>query len=673
LYLFCDSLERKFFLINLYATPKKNSTTSPYQGDYLILEKYNWFVESNQMDRSVTIITTGSKSTVLELEPGRQLLRIYRSSESSLIVISSDTTFYFGNRKTVQQMMMTESEQIKQISEKISDNIRAAYQSFGTEDYPVTLKSYYQSYMPDLQKECISKIDKNIRILIHNSFMEEQVRLIRKFFANEEIDGILYALRVFFLNPDIRNEKIPQDPATKISKNDEDLDIENNTENDNREIVIIQSFFRMARIKSYKNLHNPDYPLHTQIRNELQKLSDLFDLSLTSQLLRNIINRHNLQDLYSCSKDFIHVLNIEEVRGILGNVRQEQWFPIIRFVVNPNPMETVLAMFELLINLPRITLRVFNNQERRKIPHIVNHVISVCYKHLPTGYTVFAHGHSGKQRFKELDWTIRVITIKGKSMLYQFDEQQFLPLETKPPKLVIEELTGTYIPNIENYISRWILRAVPGSIVSIRLATSYSLVEIRITIRDEKGNILIDTKGDYTILLPVVILKSKHHEVKKANRDVNENAQNAVQKKNYYVEALVLNQSWPLTDAEWTVVNQTKMKIRANQEKKQLGNKISSRSIPLKKDLKQYEDQVLESPYWIFQVVTDARDAIEVHLSYIYYIYTYKIYRIKNLSSTLIVVKCYQKMYIKLLRRLYHTNLYRIDEFLDINSHGTLF
>jgi hypothetical protein len=614
LYLFCDSLERKFFLINFYATPKKKNDNSPHQGDYLILEKYNWFVESNQMDGSVIIITTGSKSTVLELEAGRQLLRIYRSSESSLIVISSNTTFYFENRKIVQQMMITESEQIKQISEKISNNLGEAYQSFGTENYPVMLKNYYQSYMPDLQKES-SRIDKNIRKLIHNSFMEEQVRLIRKFFANEELEGILHALRVFFLNPDIRlHRKIPQDSVTRISKNDEDLKYIN-------EVVTIQSFFRMARIKDYKNLHSPDHPLHMQIRKELQKLVDLFDSSLTSQLLRNVINRHDLRDLYSCSEDFAHVLNIQEVKGTLTNIRQEQWFPIIRFVVNPNPMETVLAIFELLINLPRVTLRVFNNQKRHEMPHIVNHVISARYKHLPTGYMIFAHGHSEKwQRFKELDWVIRVVTIKGESTLYQFDEQQFLPLETKPPKLVVEELTGTYIPNIKNYISRWILRA-PESIVSIRLATSYSLAEIRIIICDEKRNILIDTKGDYRILLPVVILKS-NHEVKEGNQDVNENAQNAMQKKNYYIEAFVLNQSWPLTKAEWTVVNQTKMKIRANQEKKmqkEVGNKISSRSIPLKKDLKQYvnEEQVLESPYWILQVVADAQDAIEVHLSYI--------------------------------------------------------
>jgi len=593
---------------------KKKNRKNPYQGDYLILEKYNWFVESNNMDRSVTIITTGSKSTVLELEAGRQLLRIYRSSESSLIVISSNTTFYFENRKIVQQMMITESEQIKQISQEISDNLRTAYQSFGTEDYPIMLKSYYQSYMPDLQEEP-SRVDKNVRKLIHDSFMKEQVRLIRKFFANEEFEGILHALRVFFLNPDIRlhPQKIPQDFVTTNSENDEDSE----------KVVIIQSFFRMARIKSYKNLHSPDHPLHIQICKELQKLSDLFDSTLTSQLLRNFINRHDLQDLYPCSKDFTHVLNIQEVRGTLMNVRQEQWFPIIRFVVNPKPMERVLAIFELLINLPHVTLRVFSNQEGHKMPHIVNYVTSAYYKHLPTGYTLFAHGYSEKQRFKELDWIIRVITINGGSMLYQFDEQQFLPLETKPSKLIVEELFGTYIPNIKNYISRWILRAVPGSIVSIRLTTSYSLTEIRITIHDEEENILIDTEGNYTILLPVVILKSKY-EVKEENQDVNENAQNAMQKKNYYVEAFVLNQSWPLTNAEWTVVNQTKMKIRANQEKKmQIGNKVSSRSISLKKDLKQYvsEEQLLESPYWILQVVTDAQDAVEVYLLYIFIIY----------------------------------------------------
>ncbi|RLU20236.1 hypothetical protein DMN91_006843 [Ooceraea biroi] len=604
-----------FYKLNI---PKKKNINS-HQSDYVILEKHNWFFESDQTDQSITIITTGTKSTVLELEAGRQLLQIYRSSESSVIIISSNTTFCLGNRATVQQMMMTESEQIKQMSKKISDNLRAAYRSFGTKDYLAMLKNYYQSYMPSLQKES-PVINKNIRTLIHHSFMEEQVRLIRKAFPNEELKNIFHALRVFFLNPDIRLEYFNSVTDQKILQEFTTAEISE----DNKDVLryiqgatIIQSFFKMARVKGYKDLHNPDHPMHTQIRNELHKISDLFDSSFTSQLLRNVINRHHsLRDLYPCSEDFAHVLNIQEFRGVLGNIKHEQWFPIVRLVVNAKPAETVLAVFELLVDLPRVALSVFNNQDRREMPRVVNHVAPARYEHLPTGYTVFAYGRSEKQRFKELDWMIRVITMKGESMLYQLGEQQPLSLETKLPKLAVETLVGVYIPNIKNCISRWILRATPESIVSIRLATSYSLAEVRIRIIDEEGDILTDTKGGCTILLPVVYLKPiEHHKVKKRYAGVDEESKNAVQgKSSYYVEAFVLNDSWPLTDAEWMVVNQAKLKIVGNLETKiRVGNKKSSNS--LKKDLRQFvnDDQVLESPYWILQVVTDAQDAVEIY------------------------------------------------------------
>lgn len=624
LYLFCDSLERKFFLITLCTAPKKENIGSSENG-YLILEKHNWFVETDQTNESVTVSTTGIKTTVLELEAGRQLLRIYRSSNATLMIISSNTPFYLGNRTTIQQIMMTESKQVKLMAKKISDNLRAAYQSFGTKDYLVMLKNYYQSYMPSLQEESLA-INKNIRMLIHNAFMEEQVRLITEAFSDEELEKTLHVLRVFFLNPDIRLEYFNFDrqqtterknlqniPTMKISENNKEVS------EYNHKATIIQSFFKMARVKGYKDIHNPDHPLHTQMCKYLQKLSDLFDSFLTSQLLRNVINRHRLRDLYPCSKDFAHVLNIQELRGTLENINYEQWFPIARFVINPKLAETVFPIFELLIDVPHVALRIFTNQDLREMPRIMNHVTPARYKHSPTGYTVFAYGRNEKQRFKNLDWTIRVITMKGEPIFYQLDEQQPLSLKTKMPKLLVEESCGTYVPNIKNYISRWILQAVPGSIVSIRLTTSYSLIEIRMKIIDEEGDILADLKGFCTILLPVVILKpTKHYE----RQVIDEKFNNVVQKKSsYYVETFVLDDSWPLTDAEWTVINQIKMK-RNMETNIQVENK-TSKSNSVRKDLKfvnNDKDKTLESPYWILQVVTDAHDAVEV-LHTIYNIY----------------------------------------------------
>ncbi|KAG5317869.1 ADGB protein, partial [Pseudoatta argentina] len=591
LYLFCDSPKKTFFLVNLCAVPKKKNDLN--KKNYLILEKYNWFFVSNSSDQSITISTTGNKSSIMELEAGRHLLQIHSRLDSGLMIISSDTDFHLGDQATVQQLMTSESYRIEQISKIISDNLCKAYRSFGTRNYPSMLTNFYKSYMPNLQFASL-KENKNFRTLIHHFFMEEQVRLIREIVSDEELEDILYSLRIFFLNPRIRLESLDLMTNQNILQDltiNETSEIWLSTSGNCKEVLdqaatTIQSFLKMAVVKGYKKLHNPDHVFHTQIRERLLKLSDLFDLSLASRLLRNVINRHdNLRDLYPCSKDFIYVLNIQEFKDV-RNVRHEQYFPIVRLVVNPKPKGAVLAAFELLTDLPRFALRVFNNQNEREMTRLVNHVIPTRYEYLPDGYTVFAYSWSDNH-FKEVDWTIRVITMKGDPIFYQLDEQQLLSLEIKPPKLKVDELIGTYIPNARDCISRCILQTTSErSIVSIRLTTPYNLTEIKIKVVDEDGNILIDINGDST-------------------------------KKNlYYIEVFVLNNSWPLTNDEWIVVNQTKIKRAEDIKTKSENRALSGSSLStMKKDTKQFasDDQALEPPYWILQVVTDARDIVEIY------------------------------------------------------------
>ncbi|KYM98476.1 Calpain-7-like protein [Cyphomyrmex costatus] len=633
LYLFCDSPKKKFFLINLYAAPKKRNDLQ--KKDYLILEKYNWFITSNLSDQSIIISTTGNKSTIVELEVGRQLLQIYSRLDSGLMIISSDMNFYLGDRATVQQLMTTESCRIEEISKIISDNLCKAYRSFGTSNYPAMLKNFYQSYMPNLQFAS-SRENKNFRKLIHHFFMEEQVQLIRKIVSDEELGDILHSLRIFFLNPHIHirsesfdlitNEKTLQDLTIRKTSKIWFSTSSNCEEVLNQAATTIQSFLKMALVKGYKELHNPNHALHTQIRERLLKISYLFDVSLASRLLRNVISHHdNLRDLYPCSEDFIHVLNIQECKGVLRNIRHEQYFPITRLVVNPKPTKMVLVAFELLIDLPRFALRVFNNQNGHEMTRLVNHVVPTHYEYVPDGYTVFAYSWSDKQHFKELDWTIRMITIKGDPMLCQLDEQQPLSFESESPRLIINELIGTYIPNARNCISRWVLwlpMTSEESIISIRLTTSYSLTEIKIKVVDEDDNILIDVDGGSTVLLPLVILKhiarnEKDYGIENNSQDISKETKNEEKKRLYYIEAFVLNNSWPLTDIEWIVANQAKVKRVVDIKTKiQSENKASSRSglLTVGKDTKQIanDGQALEPPYWILQVVTDAQDAVEI-------------------------------------------------------------
>lgn len=668
LYIFTDSVEEKFFLINFSTFQvtaeivkneekqeeekegeEKDEGTNPktllraHKG-YLAVEKNHWFRKLEKPDYLIFILTAGTKATILEIKPGRHILQVYCHSDSNCYVsISSDTIFHVGDRRKMYQLMCTESEMVEKTAKHISNCVSNAFQAFGTERYPKALKLYYASYIPFSVEE--KKKKKMLCQKAHEYFIKEMANSVTKIIPENELPNVLRALRIFFLNHKIGLQcydeiSIVLRTLRYKSIHGEDLPI-----SDTRYVFspkdeaasVIQSFFKMITLQKYLKMHKPQHEKHNEILQNLLKITELFNYnkqeSLANSILRNIVKYHDtFYDVFYCSKDFEYILQSVEFKGTLTNLKPNQWFPIIRIIINPPVGEVVFANINLFINLLRYDVRVFDNEIDKEILRIVNNVVPTRYEHTKLGYTLFCYGWTDIDinQMKELPWTLNIITMKGQSE-FQFLINEVIFTTITPPALVIEELCNTYIPNSRNYISKWIIRVMQSSIVSFRLQVSYSSAKIRLKVKDEHGNLIARNRGFAVVILPVVYLKfkkkiEKSHERKmrdyKEETDIKKDDKySAVPYTIYYLEGSVLGKTWPLTRAEWSIVSEFKVKPSGSLVRTKLpSNNIikkneSSRS---KKNIKQSAEnvQTLESPYWILQVITDSGSKVEVYFSF---------------------------------------------------------
>lgn len=554
LYMIVDSVEPKFILIDFCSLPE---TETPSSRSYLIVERYNFVEKSSDDDPAALIKTHSAGATILEAGPGRHVFRIlFRAGRSYFVRILSDTLFHVGDKFKIQDLMSFECERIDSIVKNMSNRLSVAVQEFGGPDFNSHLRAFYTSYMPRDENTVRSIEDKKLTKIIHRLFVEELTKLVRESFSTIETATILHALRVFFLNPTIRIS------ISEWNNRSAEHDVDSEYSIRETAAVKIQSFFRMILVKMYKIVHDPSSTRHSTVEQSLRKLVGLFNYtkreSVANSLIRKMIDIS--PSLYPCHEDLSHVLNVDEWKGVARNVGPGQWVPLLRVVVNSasaSAGDTVYANIDFTTGLPRQIIRVVNNETCRE----VNITATTRYPYVRRGYTVIGYGWSDGSKFKELDWSVRVTTVKG---------QPTFSLQTSSPRppLLVQELSNTYVPNASNVIGKWTVAVFTDCLLSFRISTTYSLVETMMRVVDKEGKVLCQAEGGSSLILPAVCLsfegsKRTSSEVPRIRKSrsasllSSDSSRDDEATTEYYVRAYVLNDSWPLTPAEWVVAKET--------------------------------------------------------------------------------------------------------------------
>ncbi|XP_050293996.1 androglobin-like [Anthonomus grandis grandis] len=459
----------------------------------LVIEDYDW--KSNIISQNTMSINTyGTKSLLIGLNPGRKSYRIWISSSSSYVLqVFSDTPITIGCREEYLMACGQESQMLTNLCYELGSGFGQLVQSLGLPEHSINLRSFYQCYKPYRQ------LSKKQLALIHRVFFEELCTIIVE---KTTVPNALDVVKLLFLQlktyeyinpyvetPHLYPENFPREDQVEYAKSMQ------------RAAVKIQAFFKKVYIRLIlKKLQ--DYKLYAEILESLKKIyQEVFAadkrIANCSILMRRFFERAEIRPikhLFEIYNDIDTVLDLHIFNAYTGT-NEQSWVPLCRYEFNVWSEEPIPIKVDLFSNLKNYTVRVFNNDTLEELKRSMNNMLVHKYSKNQNGYTVLCYGWS--------DYITR-ITYK---LIIAHKKSSFGEIVQIPNTLLItQSLKDHYMPNYKNIICRYIIKIYSSVYLTANLTTSFDKVNISLKLLDKKGNVIKETLGTRSAILPILSL-----------------------------------------------------------------------------------------------------------------------------------------------------------------------
>lgn len=346
--------------------PQKEETFSL---GHLIVEDYNWQSEQTSNIR-VFLNSLGTKSVLINLEEGRFCLRLWiETNEQYILNILTDTNLTIGGLELILDSMKAESHRLMNCCFKVSSAYGQLLQSFGTPDYTLSLKKFYNSLKPDVNYK--KRDFENILDL----FLENLLIFLRKSFNQSDYKSSIIALRTLFLNRNIgfsppKNLQAEIETDFNISACEpEDVILLKEIE---RAAVTIQAFFKRVYVQNLKRRQISSHKDFASIFEILRKIyTSCFcvekRLTVCLNFLRTILQKPGISEFFPWIKDLNSVIDIESFTGS-SPVTFANWIPICRYLLYCQAERPLIAKICLFGETEQCLIRVFDNDSGLEIP-----------------------------------------------------------------------------------------------------------------------------------------------------------------------------------------------------------------------------------------------------------------------------------------------------------------
>lgn len=405
----------------------------------------------------------------------------------------------------------------------------------------------------------------------------------------------------------------------------------------------IQAFFKMIYVKKLKQCHDKDHPRFNKVYEVLKTFYKNFlnvdkRFEFLPGLFRRLLmipNEGALLSYYPWCDDLGSVINNQIINGSVTISNEGyQWVPIGRFAFFiDSPFEESVKIV-LFTNIEQFVVRVFNNDTLEEVFRGVNCACVAGYTCNAKGYTLLGYGWSTEQ--KTYFYKYNFITMK------RFDKYSLIIEEEERGRLC---LTQGYHHNKKGIITQVALGITNDVSLTLKLRCSYDQVLVKLRCLTKEGKLVQEITGKGNIILPVlnltyikeepvevapklskvktfktsrksltsvslVNLKKKSSSVPdrdKRSRTGSLTSRRSNQSKKsslkadpkcfYYLEALVLKNSWPLTKEEW-------------KQSDKLTKKTPSKS-SLKSKTKLGDYDSLPNPKWSLELLCNEEDEVQ--------------------------------------------------------------
>ncbi|XP_053829227.1 androglobin isoform X2 [Vidua macroura] len=608
--------------------------------------------------------TSATKATVVNLPVGRHILLFTVTCPiGHHIQLCTMVPCVFGEEEAVMPALQKESSRFIEQATAILRAVGNVINNYSSKDeLPKALKELEVAYCPPGLHD--AKIAEENSKVFNNAFWY----LIEYVLDKKDLYRYKFAFRSFTL--DFKDTDISGDD-TVFSESSEEKTLsscENQTPTSEEEAAAlkIQAIWRGTYIRKILKSREPGTKENTDVEETLKNLWTMIELNFEQyavMLLREIFKRNcNSIEKFPCYEDEWCKMYFTDYAVTYADQPPNAWFLVFREIFFVP--EDMFILTKVFTTIPSCRLHVLDNDTQEEILHAFFKVAPHVYSKNKKGYTFVAEAHTGDQPVAGGKWKLR-----------------FISSHSALPVLSREAVNNTYstlqfkeyyIPNSEFLLFRYFVKVTAPHTATLQVQTSNSDVFIKLQVLDNekeitsvigKGNAVIPVfnfwsnqsllssqlknlqsstvKGVETGRLKKGSSYSSMDSKTSSKTDlvqecsviltdessVSESFENNVgspqQSHQYSIEALVLHDSWPLTESESLLVqelkemqkNEIKVKKMANIPKSTRRSKDKAFEKTEKekfwKESPSLESQPGDSnaPYWILRIVSDQKEA----------------------------------------------------------------
>ncbi|XP_048153581.1 androglobin [Corvus hawaiiensis] len=624
--------------------------------------------------------TSATKATVINLPVGRHILLFTVNCPiGHHIHLCTMVPCVFGEEDTVMPALQKESSRFMEQATAILKAVGNVINNFSSKDeLPKALKELEVAHCPPgLHGTKMS--EENVKVF-NNAFWY----LIKSVLDKKDLCRYKFAFRSFtldFKDTDISGDDtvfsgsfvdVAHSPIPSESSEEKSLSSWENqtpTSEEAAAAVKLQAIWRGTYIRKILKSREPDTKENTDVEETLKNLWTVIELNFEQcavTLLREMFKRNcNSVEKFPCYEDEWCKTYFTDYAVTYADQPPNAWFLVFReiFIVP----EDMLVLTKVFTTIPSCRLHVLDNDTQEEMPHAFFKVTPHVYPKNKKGYTFVAEAHTGDQPVAAGKWKLRFISSQS--------PLPFLSREAVNNIYSTKQFKEYYIPNDEFLLFRYFVKVTAPHTATLQVQTSNSDVFIKLQVLDNEKEITsVIGKGNAVIpvfnfwgnqSLPSSYLKnqeiiqsstrkgSETGQLKKASNNslknsksssksdlvqeapvikidksfILENFENNVgspqQSHQYTIEALVLHDSWLLTESESLLVQELK-EMQKNEIKVKKIASIPESTIRSKdkvfekteKEKFQNERGSLESqpadsntPYWILRIVSEQKEA----------------------------------------------------------------
>ncbi|NXG20170.1 ADGB protein, partial [Grallaria varia] len=437
--------------------------------------------------------TAGTKATVLNLPVGRHILLFTVNSPiGHHIHLCTMVPCVFGEEDAVIPDLEKESCRFIELATVILKAVGNVINNFSS-------------------KNELSKALEELELAlcppgIHGTAMaEEHYKIFNRAFwclINHVIDEktpcrYILAFRSFTL--DFEDIKISGDDSVFSESSEEKLSSWQNrtpTSEEQAAALKIQAIWKGFYVRTVLKSRKPGTRENANVEETLKKLWAVMELNFEQcavMLLREMFKTNcKTIEKFPCYEDEQCKMSFADYEVTYTDHPPNVWFLIFReiFIVP----EDMLVVTKVYTTIPSCRLHVVDNDTLEEMPHVFFKVVPHVYPKNKKGYTFLAEAHTGDLPVPAGKWKLRLIS--------SHSPLPFLSREAVKNVYSTKLFKEVFIPNKENIMFRYSVKAKAPHTATVQVQSSKSDVFIKLQVLDNEEEIMSVT-GKGHALIPV--------------------------------------------------------------------------------------------------------------------------------------------------------------------------